>query len=159
MTPLQKVTAFLDERRVPYETLHHRRDYTAQETAADTHTPGKAFVKAVILAVDHKYNMFALPAVEHVDLQKVKVALGAREVRLAAENEIANVCADCEAGAMPPFGIFFKMPLYASAHLREDQMITFNAGTHEDVVRMLYSDYEKIAHPIVTDFTADRATA
>ena len=159
MSPFEKVTAYLDERRISYETLQHRRDYTAQETAADTHTPGKAFVKTVILVVDHKYNMFALPAVEHVDLQKVKTALGAHEVRLAAESEIAHVCRDCEAGAMPPLGVLYKLPLYASAHLRDDQMITFNAGTHEDAVRMLYRDYETLAHPIVIDFTSEKARA
>lgn len=159
MSPLQKVTSYLDERRIPYETLHHRRDFTAQETAAHTHTPGRAFVKTVILAVDHKYNMFALPAVEHVDLEKVKTALGAREVRLAAESEIAHVCKDCEAGAMPPLGVFYQLPLYASTHLREDRMITFNAGTHEDVVRMSYSDYERLVHPILLDFTTEKAAA
>ncbi len=39
--------------------------------------------------------------------------------------------------------------------LTEDRLITFNAGTHEDVVRMLYSDYEKLVRPTVMNFTVD----
>jgi Ala-tRNA(Pro) deacylase len=157
MTPLERVKSHLDERRIPYEVIHHRRDYTAQHTAADTHTRGKAFAKTVVLVVDKKFGMFVLSANHKVDLEKVKRELGAKEVRLATESEIAGICTNCEVGAMPPFGVFYNLPTYVSHHLLEDNLITFNAGTHEEVVRMLYSDYEKLARPKVMNFTGDKS--
>ncbi len=154
MSPLQNVASYLDEYKVPYEVIHHRRDYSAQKTAADTHTPGKAFAKTVILAVDKKLCMFVLPANYKIDFEKVRRELGAKDVRLATESEFSGICTNCEVGAMPPFGALYKLPVYASHNLTEDQFITFNAGTHEDVIRMRYSDYEKLARPSLLHFTA-----
>jgi Ala-tRNA(Pro) deacylase len=153
MTPLQKVTSYLDEHRIPYEMLHHRRDYSAQKTAADTHTPGKAFAKTVILIVDARFCMFVLPASRKIDLEKVKQELHAQEVRLAAESEFSTICTGCEVGAMPPLGTLYQLPVYISHDLTEDPLITFNAGTHEEVVRMRYSDYAELIRPVVMNFT------
>ncbi|MFQ5864346.1 MAG: aminoacyl-tRNA deacylase [bacterium] len=151
----QNIRSFLNEHKIPYEVIHHRRDYTAQETAADTHTKGKDFAKTVILFVDNKYCMAVLPAVYHVDMKKIKKELDAKKVSLATEDEISNICPDCEIGAMPPFGPLYKLPVYVSHHLKEDHMITFNAGTHEDVIRMLYSDFEKLVNAVVIDLAAN----
>ncbi len=156
MPMLQTLKAHLDARRIPYEVIHHRRDFTAQETAAHTHTPGRLFAKTVIVAVDHKYCMFVLPANDQIDLEKVRKALKASEARIATESEVAHVCADCEPGAMPPFGNFYGLPVYVSHHLIQDHMITFNAGTHEEVMRLLYQDYDKLVQPSVLDSTIAR---
>jgi Ala-tRNA(Pro) deacylase len=156
MSPLQAFKSYLDQRRIPYETMHHRRDYTAQRTAADTHTRGKHFAKSVILAVDNTFGMFVLPAIHKVDMEKVKQALIANEVRLATESEISGLCPECEVGAMPAFGMFYKLPTYVSHYLPENNLITFNAGTHVDAVTMLYQDYQKLVRPKVMNFTADK---
>lgn len=153
MSPLQKLTSYLDERKIPYETIHHQRDFTAQRTAADTHTPGKAFAKTVILSVDAEFCMFVLPATRKVDLEKVKREFGAKDIRLATESEFSGICTGCEVGAMPPLGMLYNLPVYISPQLVEDNLITFNAGTHEEVVRMRYSDYAKLARPTVMNFT------
>jgi Ala-tRNA(Pro) deacylase len=156
MTPLQRVASYLDEQRIPYETIHHKRDYTSQRTAADTHTPGKAFAKTVILNVDNRFCMLALPASFKIDLAKVKRELSAKEVRLATEGEFSGICTDCEVGAMPPFGRLYDLPVYVSHLLAEDHLITFNAGTHEDAIRMRFDDYEKLARPAKINCTIDR---
>ncbi|MFQ5754237.1 MAG: aminoacyl-tRNA deacylase [bacterium] len=155
MSISQPIKSYLDEHKVPYEVIHHRRDYTAQETAADTHTKGKDFVKTVILFVDNTFCMVVLPSIYQVDLDKIKKKLNAKEVNLATEDEIWSICSDCEVGAMPPFGPLYKLPVYVSHHLIKDQMITFNAGTHEDVIRMLYRDFEQLVKPKVFDCTGN----
>jgi Ala-tRNA(Pro) deacylase len=155
MPTLQTLKSHLDTKRIPYEIIHHHRDYTAPETAAHTHTPGIAFAKTVIVEADRKFCMFVMPASDHIDLEKVRRELKAKDVRLASENEIARVCPDCETGAMPPLGQYYKMPVYVSHRLSEDHMITFNAGTHEEAIRMLYQDYARLAQPTVMNFTID----
>jgi Ala-tRNA(Pro) deacylase len=96
--------------------------------------------------------MFVLPASRKVDLEKVKRQLGAKEARLATESEFSGICTGCEVGAMPPLGALFKLPVYVSPDLAEDYLITFNAGTHEDVIRLRYADYENLIHPEVINF-------
>ena len=96
--------------------------------------------------------MAVLPAHHRVDLHKLGRAMGASEIRLATEDEIATICPDCAVGAEPPFGNLYQVPVYVSEDIARDEMITFNAGTHEDVIRMKYADYEDLVHPRIGDF-------
>jgi Ala-tRNA(Pro) deacylase len=151
----ESIKSYLNKQKIPYEVIHHRRDYTAQQTAADTHTKGKEFAKTVILFVDNKYCMAVLPAIRQIDFEKIKKQLSAKKVTLATEDEIAEICSDCEVGAMPPLGPLYNLPVYVSHYLADDEMITFNAGTHEDAIRMLYRDFVKLAKPVALDLTTN----
>lgn len=141
---LQKL---LDESGVDYEILHHREDFRARTTAADTNTPPGEFAKTVVLRIDDGYALAALPATHYVSPSRLAQAIGAGEVRLASESEMQDLMPDCEVGAAPPFGGLFGLPTYASVLLAEDEHITFNAGTHRDAVRIAWTDYERLAQP------------
>ena len=39
--------------------------------------------------------------------------------------------------------------------LAQDEYITFNAGTHDDAIRMRYADYERIVHPTLADLVQE----
>ncbi len=147
-----RLNEYLDAHSVHYQTIHHQRDYTAQQTAADTGTPGIEFAKTVMVRADKGYAMAVLPAHHRVDLHKLGRIMGVSEIRLASEDEIATICPDCAVGAEPPFGNLYKLPVYVSEDIARDEMITFNAGTHEDVLRMKYTDFEQLVHPRIGDF-------
>jgi Ala-tRNA(Pro) deacylase len=70
-------------------------------------------------------------------------------VRLASEWEMQDLCPDAEVGAAPPFGNLYGLPTYVSPVLTRDERITFNAGTHEDAVRMAYADWDRLVGPKV----------
>jgi Ala-tRNA(Pro) deacylase len=142
---------FLDAQHVPYHAIVHRRDYTAQAAAADTHTPGREFIKTILLAVDNGYALAVLPADQHADLAKVRRALGATDVSLASEEEMQQCFPDCEPGALPPFGHLYDLPVLMSRTLEEDEQITFNAGNHEVALRMQRRDFERLGEPRVVD--------
>ena len=36
---------------------------------------------------------------------------------------------------MPPFGNLYDMPVYVDASLGDNEEITFNAGTHRELIR------------------------
>lgn len=148
-----RLLSFLDENGVTFDLQHYPLDYTAQEKAADTHTPGIEFAKTVLLGVDDDYVMAVLPAHHRVDLEQMRTAVGASRVRLAAEDETAPLFPDCEVGAEPPFGNLYNLPCYLSRAMADDEHITFSAGTHEDVIRMAFLDYEMLAQPEVMEFT------
>ena len=54
---------------------------------------------------------------------------------------------DCDTGAMPPFGNLYGMKVFVEQSLREDDEIAFNAGTHSELIRLTYADYERLVHP------------
>ena len=143
---------YLRENTVPFEVQHHPRVVTAQEVAATEHIPGKMLAKTVMVLADGKMAMLALPTPHEVDLEKVGEALGAREVRLAEEEEFEDTFPDCEVGAMPPFGNLYGLPVYVEEALAEDETIFFRAGTHTDTMSVRYADFERLVEPTVAEF-------
>ena len=138
---------FLDERHAPYTTLTHDRTITAHETAAATHVGNQTFAKTVMLKIDGTLAMMVMPAAYRVELVRLSRALGGREVELAQEDEFKDAFPDCELGAMPPFGNLYGMPVYVDSRLAAQREIAFNAGSHTDMVRMPYTEFEKLAQP------------
>ena len=88
-------------------------------------------------------------------MAKLRRLTGAKEVDLATEDEIGGICHDCEIGAEPPFGNLYDLPVYISRELARDHEITFNAGTHEDAIRMSYADFERLVQPLMLDLATD----
>ena len=148
----ERLENHLRENGVSFEVQHHPRVITAQEVAATEHVPGKMLAKVVMVLADGRMIMLALPAPYEVDLQKVGEVLGAREVRLAEEEEFADAFPDCEVGAMPPFGNLYDLPVYVEEALAEDETIFFRAGTHTDTMSVRYADFERLVEPTVAEF-------
>jgi Ala-tRNA(Pro) deacylase len=151
--PVQKLKEFLDREHVRYVSIIHSRAYTAQEIAASAHIPGKDLAKTVIVKVDGKMAMAVLPASYKVDFDLLKEATGAKKVELANEQEFQDKFPDCEVGAMPPFGNLYNMPVFAAHSLREDEEIAFNAGTHTELMKLTYADFERLAKPVLLKFS------
>ncbi len=139
----------LKDSGVRYEVIHHRVDYQAQQAAIDTDTPTRDFAKTLLVRVDGRYAMAVMPAGQFLSERKLCESLGAGELRLATEEEIAPLCPDAEVGAAPPFGNLYGLDVYVSPLLAEDEEITFNGGSHEAAVRMEYRDFERLVRPRV----------
>lgn len=148
----ERLENYLRENGVAYQTQHHPLAYTAQEIAASEHVPGKLFAKVVMARADDKMLMVVAPATHRVDLAAVAREVGAREARLAREEEFQQSFPDCEVGAMPPFGNLYGVPVFVDESLSEDAYIVFQAGTHTDTMSMRYADYARLVQPKVGRF-------
>lgn len=151
--PVDRLRQYLEENHVKYVTMSHSPAFTAQEIAASAHVPGKELAKTVMVKLDGKMAMVVLPAPDKVSANRLKELSGAKEVELASEREFADLFPKCEVGAMPPFGNLWDMPTFADSHLREDEYIAFNAGTHTELVRLAYADFERLVHPTVAEIS------
>jgi len=150
--PASKLKQFLDDRGVKYVTLQHSPAYTAQEIAGLSHVSGRDFAKTVVVKVGGEFSMVVLPASRKLVLADLREMLETDHVKLATEEEFKGLFPDCEAGAMPPFGNLYGMPVYVSAVLADEPEIAFNAGTHTDVIKMAYEDFATLVCPRVLDF-------
>lgn len=146
-----KLKNYLDKEKIPYELLEHSLAYTALEIAGSQHIPGRQVAKSVIVKSDDIFLMCVLPAIHYIDLQKFKKILNSKHLELAQEEEIAKLFPEFEVGAEPPFGNLYGLPLYADKSLEVDEDIVFNAGTHTDMVKMKWRDYQRIAKPQIVD--------
>lgn len=151
--PVAKLKQFLDEHEVRYVTVRHSPAFTAQEVAASAHISGYEMAKTVMIKVDGEIAMAVLPAPLHVDLRHLRELTGATTVELATESEFKTRFPECELGAMPPFGRLYGMQTYVAQRLTEDEYIAFNAGTHTELIRMRFRDFERLAEPRILAFS------
>jgi len=152
--PVRKLKEFLDSQKVKYVSLSHSPAYTAQEIAAAAHIPGKELAKTVMVKIDGTMAMAVLPASSRVDVGRLRDAAGARSVELASEQEFKGMFPECEAGAMPPFGNLYGMNVFAAPSLAEDAEIAFNAGSHTELIRLAYKDFERLVKPKIVQLAA-----
>ncbi len=152
--PVKKLTEFLDSQKVKYVTTSHSAAYTAQEIAASAHISGYQLAKAVMVKLDDGVAMAVVPASYKVDLDRLKNAAGAKRVSLASEQEFRGMFPECELGAMPPFGNLYGVDVFVDQSLTKDEEIAFNAGSHTELIKMSYKDFERLAKPRVAKFAA-----
>lgn len=155
--PAKKLKDFLDSNHIKYITITHSRAYTAQSIAHFAHIPGKELAKTVMVKIHNEMAMAVLPASYRVDFDLLKTASGAGDVQLASEAEFKDRFPDCETGAMPPFGNLYGMRVFVADTLAEDEEIAFNSGSHSELIRMSYRDFEKLVKPTVIKFSSRAA--
>jgi len=145
--PSKQIKEFLDDHHVRYLSIDHSPSYTAQEIAAVAHVSGKQFAKTVIVKAGSQFIMVVVPATEHINFSELQEWTGASDVDLAKESDFKSKFPECEVGAMPPFGNLYGMPVYISSHLVSQDQIAFNAGTHSELLKMSYQDFERLVRP------------
>ncbi len=150
---IKKLRKYLDENSVKYIVISHSASFSAQEIAALTHIPGREMAKPVMVNVKGELAMAVLPASYHIDFNRLALAMGTFDVYLALESEFKEKFSDCEVGAMPPFGNLYGIDVYVAQSLTEDEEIAFNAGSHTDLVKMAYKDFERLVQPKILSFT------
>ena len=153
--PLQKLRNFLDENEVKYTTISHSKAFTAQQVAQSAHISGKDMAKTVMIIIDGRMAMAVLPASRHVDFDLIKEVIDVKPITLANEEEFKNFFPKCEVGTMPPFGNLYDMEVYVDKSLAKDHEISFNAGSHTELVQMAYADFENLVKPYVIDFVME----
>lgn len=152
---VKKLEQYLNDHHIKYEMIKHSPAYTAQEIAAKAHIPGQELAKTVIIKVDGQMAMAVLPATFQVDLSLLAQILAAEHVELASEAEFRDLFPDCETGAMPPFGNLYNLDVYVAEALSYDEQIAFNAGSHAQLIKLAYKDFETLVHPVVVHFEAE----
>ena len=147
-----KLMEFLDRFSADYEVTEHLATFTGQQLAAQEHVPGIMVAKPVIIRADEEYYMCVLPACYKIDFDTLKRQVGADEIELADESEMAKLFDDCSLGAEPPFGILYGLLTFMDTSLEDDEYIVFQGGSHEKAIKMDMREYIKLARPRILSF-------
>jgi len=144
-----EIKKFLDSKQVKYRHFTHPQAFTASETAEAQHVSGRELAKSVVVIADDRLMLAVIPANDRLDVEKLSHLEGAASIRLASEDEFAEVFAGCEVGAEPPLGKLYDVPVWLDASFEDHDAILFNAGTHTDTIQMTVEDFEKVEQPKV----------
>lgn len=148
----KRLQNYLDGHKIPYQIVTHSVAHTAQEAAGSLHVSGNLFAKVVVVKAGERFVMLVLPSTWRVDFKQLADILAVPHVRLATEEELADLFPDCEIGSMPPFGNLYGLPVYVDELLTRDAEIFFDAGTHVGAIRLRYRDFADLVHPQVAEF-------
>jgi len=149
----QRIRDYLDSQNVSYEAIHHSQAFTAQEVAHSLHVSGKKCVKAVVAEGDRKIVIVVMPAAHRLNFQELKSTLKVNQLEMLVERELEVLFPDCDLGAVPPIGNLYGIDVWVDRAVASTEKIVFCAGTHEDSIRMRYSDFAKLARPFVGRFS------
>ena len=140
---------FLKHAHVPFTTFQHAPAFTAQREAELSHVPGRSWAKTVICFADDEAIAAVVPAHLRVDLDALRALANAANMRLAREQELADICPDCELGAVSPFTTRWSLRVFVDQTFVGDPEMVFSAGTHTDAIRIHYGDFCELTRPTV----------
>lgn len=142
---------------VEYEVHEHAEAFTALGAARAEGVDPHTFAKVVAVRTpDGRSAFIVLETTDQLDLRKAARTLGADDVRLLTEGELATLAPTCEVGAAPAVGALYGVPMVADFAVRDDRDISFNAGSHTCSVRVERAGWERAAGVIYADLALDR---
>jgi Ala-tRNA(Pro) deacylase len=144
--PSKLLLEYLDRAGAQYKLSRHRRAYSAPMVAECSHTQGGCLAKATMVMLNDELVMIVLPAHYSVHVELLADTLRVRSVRLATEQEFQHHFPRCELGAIPPFGHLYGVEAYMMQVFDEYTSITFNAGSHTELITMPFWEYERLAY-------------
>ena len=115
-------------------TFHHPVDRAGLFNPTSLHERAKI----VVCVVDGAPVQALLPASLAINLQRLLELSGAREIRLAGDDEW------CQSGV--------TQPVFADVRLAAGRFMVFPADTSSETVAIRWSDFARAARPVVGDF-------
>ena len=137
---------YLQRSRAQFHLFNVPAAYTAQESARLGRMPPRRFAKVVMAHIDSELVMVVMPAHYHLVPLALRDALNANSVELATERDFQRRFPRCELGAIPPFGHLFGFRALLVDAFEEFGDIFCKAGTHSEILRMPYAEFQRLAH-------------
>jgi len=151
------LTKALDDAGVRYELLHHGH---TEDAAAEAKALGLAptdVAKTLIARTRDGHLRALVPASERIDMRKLRDAVGGskEEVQLATEEELARDYPEFVLGAVPPVGGSHLDPVILDRKLAGHEWLVFEAGSHDDSVRIRTADVIRLTSAQTADLCQD----
>jgi len=149
------VQGYLNASHVPYEVLEHQPTDDAQHMAHPMHVKGQKAAKTVLLRANHGYRYVTAvnPATRNIDFDVSRRSFGQSELHLASEAEVSDVCPDCEAGILLPFGSQYGVKTLVDSSLEKEEEIAFEGNRHKESIPMKSADFCRLESPLILPLT------
>lgn len=153
--PADALVDVLRREHVSYELLPHRHTETAIAEAKALDIEPDQVGKTLILKTPSGYARAVLRAGDRLDLEKARRTLGTPDIELADEIELVGAYPEFELGAVPPIGGPFDRVL-VDERVFDHPFLVFEAGTHDESIRLRTGELLSIAEAEVADLVERR---
>lgn len=155
----KKIIKFLKERKVKYEPIEHKKVFTAFDKSQTLKVPQKFIGKTLILKTNREFVFTLIPANKNLCKVKFKKVVNSRrkkedkkavkEVNFAKEGWIKKNIKGVKVGAIPPFGVLWKMTTFVDQELLKSSKIIINTGNHKWSIKIKGVDLKKLIPDLV----------
>ena len=138
---------YLDENEIEYDLVLHDPTTCSSRTAQASHVSGHDLAKGVVVKGKKSYLIAIVPASKQLRLRKMGRWLK-QPVCLATEDELVELFADCEHGAVPPIGAPYGLKSVIDDELQGHDDIFFEAGDHVTLIHMTGSEFDRLTKKV-----------
>lgn len=174
MTLPKKLLKYLDDNKIKYDILEHRKVFTALDCAETQHLKPQEIVKTMVMKADANYILALLPANKNTDKAKLKKAVNTWISKLPKDSDWKKVFKKAvqkidfakeawmkknllgKVGATPPFGRLQKLPVFMDSSLYKAVNLIVNAGEYTQSLKIKTKAYIKLEEPIKAVFSVKK---
>lgn len=146
----KKLINFLDKSKVRYEVLEHKTVYTAFDKAKTLRVKENIIGKTLVVKTDKNYALVLVPANKNLDKDKLRKLAKAKSIDFVKEAWMKKNIKGAKIGAVPPFGILWKLPTFVDRSLLLQPKIIVNSGDHNFSLKLLSSSFKKLIPDFVS---------
>jgi Ala-tRNA(Pro) deacylase len=157
-----RLIELLDQHEASYRLIDHASEGRTEVVSPMRGNALSQAAKCIVLMVKigkkvTKYMLAVVPGDRRVDLQAVKVMMGATYVAFASQ-DIAERLAGSAAGTVLPFSFNAQLELVVDPSLLENTELYFNAARLDRSLVLKTSDYAALAKPRLGRIAAAQET-
>ena len=135
MTMAPSIETHLGRSGIDFNLIPHPHSSSSLQTARLAHVSAQHVAKAVMTHDGEIYRLCLIPSTHRLILSWLNEHMHGH-FRLVMEQELADLFADCEIGAVPALGQVYGFPvIWDSAFANMDEVF-FESGDHENLVRV-----------------------
>jgi prolyl-tRNA editing enzyme YbaK/EbsC (Cys-tRNA(Pro) deacylase) len=138
----KKFLKLLDEKKIKYKILNHKKVYTALDKSKTLKVSPKKVVKTLVLKIDKNLVILNLRADQKVNFKNLQKF--GRKISLPSEKEIKKKLKGIALGSVLPLGIFWKIKTLADASLKKQKEIILNSGDWKASISLSPKTIEKL---------------
>jgi Ala-tRNA(Pro) deacylase len=133
---------YLDQ-TITYEVIQHEPTMSSTRTAEVCHVSGDRVAKGIVLRRDGGYLLAVLSASRRIHLQDLRTQID-DSVKLAREDEIAQLFLDCARGAIPAVGECYGLDVIVDDSIDAQPDVYIEGGDHATLIHMDHGEFARI---------------
>ena len=138
MAILKKLQKFLEDSKVKYEIVEHKKVFTAHDKAATLRVPEKIVGKTLLVRLapatksgaSKEVVVDSIPAHKNLDKQKRKKLAKVKNIDFAKEAWMKKNLKGVKLGSVPPFGTLWKLPTFIDRGLLKEKKVIVSSGAY-----------------------------
>lgn len=158
----KKLQKLLDESKVKYEVVKHKKVFTAYDAAATLHLKLNAIAKGLLVKTNKPlesgkkpYSIAIVPADKNIDLKKLAQAMTTRDLRITKveipKEGIMKTQFKVKPGSMSAFGSIYKLKTFVDKSVKGEMI--FASGEFTESVKMKVVDFIKLENAKMGNFS------